>query len=651
MKKELFLSVLFSAIMILTGSTLAKAQINDINDLFMSSFITDEATCVSQELQIPRSSLSNPVSLRKQIDLVVGKLNITGATIVQSYMGGDIEYRKCEDINALLDMDPVFLSFNMGEGKLNRKQFEINTSIYFTYLDGNGKEGSLIIHMRPRGFLDSVIYTRTTIILPSSTEDDLRSFGSRSAAISFSYLAVYEVRDLSKEKEEFMKILESTLAKSSNGQKLDDKETYCIKGYRGHDELGGYIGYGDWLYGNSRYYDAYINFQPAYDILKSFMRPDATELKDLFYPISHKIGASLWKLGHYDLAEYYLRVASYGAEEFKADYSEFLKSRSYDVEEFSGSGLYLGQVLPILFDMDKYCIMQGVSQIKGKSTRYSTSESLWNFDLKSMCTPTPGHLTISLTRTHTQKDGYKGEDQSILCFDNNIIITSHQVNDDLWRIDAVVPNYKNFDQKKLDDDGLNRPTAVSFIIGKNLNNVTVLKLEPSYDSLDKKYNYGVELLKEYRVMESLITLMSVYQQASKISAGGESAGMWDDLVASVQYHLGFCYSELQQPLKALPYLEKASKMKDDSAIKAEYIAILSNIVDPQAFSIIETELSKKPKDKYYTNVLNRRYVYMLIEYGRFDEAEAILNELAKDPANIQFVEQELGYIRMMKGNR
>ena len=140
--------------------------LNAQDDFFLQEFVKDEATYQSQTIQLPRASYDKPLTLRQQLESVVGQFNYTKGTLVQSYMGG-IESRVYENVNELLDSDPVLLSFDKGEDQLKRKQFEMNTSIYLYYKDSYGKDCCLVVHTRPRGFLNKAIYTRTSIMLPS----------------------------------------------------------------------------------------------------------------------------------------------------------------------------------------------------------------------------------------------------------------------------------------------------------------------------------------------------------------------------------------------------------------------------------------------------------------------------------------------------
>ena len=179
---------LINATLLILFTLSSLFTMNAQDDFFWQEFVKDEATYQSQAIQLPRASYNKPLTLRQQLESVVGEFNYTKGVLVQSYMGG-IEYSVCKNVNELLDTDPVMLSFDRGEDQLKRKQFEMNTSIYLYYKDSYGKDCCLVVHTRPRGFLNKVIYTRTSIMLPSQREaDDFRTFASKSAPIAISYL-------------------------------------------------------------------------------------------------------------------------------------------------------------------------------------------------------------------------------------------------------------------------------------------------------------------------------------------------------------------------------------------------------------------------------------------------------------------------------
>ena len=640
---------ILSALLVLTPAFLDVSCTNaQEDDFFFTEFVRDEATYQSQELVIPRSSTRNPVTLRKQLSYVVGELNYTGVKVIQSYTGG-MEVYDYEDVSKVLDVDPVYLSYNKGETQLQRKQFEINTSIYLSYLDKNQEEKCLIMHMRPRGFLNTSVYTRTTIILPSDSQpDDLRSFNSKSAPIALSYLTAFDVVDRSKDLQKFKKIYDSTLKKYKSDKDLDKLEEECLKGLREQEDFWQSVNYGNWLYENARYYDASLHYQLAYDVLKSYIRPDKSDFDETFYTISHNLGISLWKLGYYDSAEYYLGVASYGNKKYNSDYYAFLDAKSNLNVDGVGNGANLGQILSVLFDIDKFCIKDCIYSVDGKSVKLSDKSAIWNFDTKSLCSETFNFATIGYTRARYEMEGSNSEDKSKLCYENNIIISSYKVAKNKWRVTLVIPNFRNFDYKKSDDD-FSRPISASFILGVDgVNTNPRVSAKASFEDIKKQYDYALELREDHRFMEALLVVMPLQEKITMLSDKERSKDVVQELHGAILYQIGYLLSELQQPIKAVSYLSKSTTLHKSTDVKQEYMAILSNIVDPRAFQVIREELLSEPKDQGYKNLLNRRYAFMLIEYGKLEEAEKILNKLLEDPSSASFAKTELEYIKQLR---
>ena len=636
-----------SLIIALSSLMVMNAQDN----FFWQEFVKDEATYQSQTIQLPRASFDKPLTIRQQLESVVGEINYTKGTLVQSYMGG-IESRVYENINELLDSDPVMLSFDKGEDQLKRKQFEMNTSIYLYYKDSYGKDCCLVVHTRPRGFLNKAIYTRTSIMLPSQSEDDdFRTFSSKSAPIAISYLTAFDVVDMTKDIAEFERIKESAIKNYNEERELSDIEEECIIGLREQDELWHNKSYGYHLYDNKRYYDAFVTLEPLYDYLKSYIRPDYTDMNDIFYETSHKMGMSMWKLGFNETAAYYLSVASFGEEKYRGDYNEFIKSTKgrnrIPVDGRSDSKVTVRDFLSIILDADYGNLREGIANVNGEIQKLATREEVYAYDIKNLCTEAASNLTLTYTRTGYEREEKDYEDDSKLFFENNIIFSSVKVDKDRWRINVLVPNFKIRDFKKGDDE-FNVPYTASFIVGTNETKKSIKKSSKSYSSLADRYKEFAPLSDEGRFLESVILLERIEADICSLSQKERSRQKMARLESQVLYTRGYLLQELLVAPKAAAVLAESIRIESDVLKMREYISILSNIVDPRVFEIIKAELQEDQKDKAYLNFLNRRYAFMLIEYGMIDEAEVILKQLLNDPASESYARKELEYIESLR---
>ena len=624
---------------------------NAQDDFFWQEFVKDEATYQSQAIQLPRASYNKPLTLRQQLESVVGEFNYTKGVLVQSYMGG-IEYSVCKNVNELLDTDPVMLSFDRGEDQLKRKQFEMNTSIYLYYKDSYGKDCCLVVHTRPRGFLNKVIYTRTSIMLPSQREaDDFRTFASKSAPIAISYLTAFDVIDMTTDLAEFERIKESAIKNYNEDKELSEIEEECVVGLREQDELWNNKSYGYHLYDSNRYYDAFVTLEPLYDNLKAYIRPDYTEMNDIFYETSHKMGMSMWKLGFNETAAYYLSVASYGDEKYRGDYNEFIKSTKgqnrVPIDARNDSKVTVRDFLSIILDADYGNLREGIANIDGEIQKLATREEVYAYDIKNLCTESASSLTLTYTRTGYEREEKDFEDDSKLFFENNIIFSSVKVDKDRWRINVLVPNFKTRDFKKGDDE-FNIPYTTSFIVGTNEAGVSNRKSSKSYSALVDRYNEIGQKSDEGRFLENIILLERLEADICSLPHKERSDKKMAELESQILFDKGFLLQELVVTPKAAAVLAESIRIQSDTQKMQEYISILSNIVDPRVFEIIKTELQENHKDKSYFNFLNRRYAYMLIEYGMIDEAEIILKRLLDDPDSETFARQELEYIKSLR---
>ena len=642
---------LINATLLILFTLSSLFTMNAQDDLFWQEFVKDEATYQSQAIQLPRASYNNPLTLRQQLESVVGEFNYTKGVLVQSYMGG-IEYSVCKNVNELLDTDPVMLSFDRGEDQLKRKQFEMNTSIYLYYKDSYGKDCCLVVHTRPRGFLNKVIYTRTSIMLPSQREaDDFRTFASKSAPIAISYLTAFDVIDMTTDLAEFERIKESAIKNYNEDKELSEIEEECVVGLREQDELWNNKSYGYHLYDSNRYYDAFVTLEPLYDNLKAYIRPDYTEMNDIFYETSHKMGMSMWKLGFNETAAYYLSVASYGDEKYRGDYNEFIKSTKgqnrVPIDARNDSKVTVRDFLSIILDADYGNLREGIANIDGEIQKLATREEVYAYDIKNLCTESASSLTLTYTRTGYEREEKDFEDDSKLFFENNIIFSSVKVDKDRWRINVLVPNFKTRDFKKGDDE-FNIPYTTSFIVGTNEAGVSNRKSSKSYSALVDRYNEIGQKSDEGRFLENIILLERLEADICSLPHKERSDKKMAELESQILFDKGFLLQELVVTPKAAAVLAESIRIQSDTQKMQEYISILSNIVDPRVFEIIKTELQENHKDKSYFNFLNRRYAYMLIEYGMIDEAEIILKRLLDDPDSETFARQELEYIKSLR---
>ena len=132
-----------------------------------------------------------------------------------------------------------------------------------------------------------------------------------------------------------------------------------------------------------------------------------------------------------------------------------------------------------------------------------------------------------------------------------------------------------------------------------------------------------------------------------------------NLYFDVSFYIGFIYVDLGMYDKAFYYLYMAQSQNNISAIK-EFANCLCNINDPSAKEYVHAKLeqvveqmnkseeeAERLMDLYF--FLRRRYVYILIERGSYDEAESLLHKMIEREEDVDFAKDELEYIKKQRG--
>ena len=633
----------------------AFAQVGE--DLLFNEYVRNEATWLSQKISFPRSSFDEPLTLRRQLSELVGDLEYTSALVVQQWEGGSMS-EKFDNPQQLLDMDPVFLCCEKEGTLLKFKHPDVTATVLLDYREENtDKEKTLVLHLNPRGFPDKVIYTRTSIMIFPGGKDDMRNFNSESSGISASYLTAFDVADNKENWERFGKVLLSTVHKDTTGQALDATEQSCKKGLEEFEDLENGLMYGQRLAGEQCYYDSYIALSYMIEPLRQRMRPDTVTVDDVYYNICGAMGAGAWLMGNFDTAEYYLGLVEDMRDSSAHDMDKFRESRKLAPAMIDGPGIYIGQVLPIIFDIQKEHILEAVVESEGEIFRITGKDELWKYNLKDLCTPGVSKMVISYTRSVEQMFMEGVLDQSNLCNFNNLIITVEEVSEAICRVNVLQPNFKRFDYKRFPGSEMNEPLVKSFLISQlPLESVNPAGKVMGFKEIEEKLAYAYTLRDAHCSFEAAIILMQLCQEMEKLPQKQLEKEKNIELQAFVLYEVGTMLADVELMNKAISYLRRSTQLYPTYVSNSEYIAILSNIMDPRAFHIVVSQLNEikalpGPKDQElaeYERLLNRRLAFMLIEYKAYSQAEELLLTLIEDPKSAEFATRELEYIKQMK---
>lgn len=190
------------------------------------------------------------------------------------------------------------------------------------------------------------------------------------------------------------------------------------------------------------------------------------------------------------------------------------------------------------------------------------------------------------------------------------------------------------------------------------------------------YNYyrGRNLYLHKRFYEALLPLTDAYRAVTEIYDHNDNNVR--NLLDELAYFIGCCYMALHQYDRAAYYLQLTIPTTHQSYTEA-YVNCLVNSNDFRAMDVLvglqatlQTMLNNMdnqvdddededdmdtqeqgPSHEQLVSFLNfvkRRRAYMLVNKGKYDEAEKLLKQLLDDPDNSDFALSELAYIQKNK---
>lgn len=183
------------------------------------------------------------------------------------------------------------------------------------------------------------------------------------------------------------------------------------------------------------------------------------------------------------------------------------------------------------------------------------------------------------------------------------------------------------------------------------------------------YNYyhGRNLYLHHRYYEALLPLTNAYRSFCQICDFHDRHNL--EMLDEFAYLIGCCYMCLHQYERACYYLQQTLPTAHQSYTEA-YINCLVDGGDYRAMDIINALLSSlqmllnhldeeddederiglpnREQLERFANFVRRRKAYMLVNLGRYDEAERLLKQMLDDPDNSDFALSELAYIQKHK---
>lgn len=179
----------------------------------------------------------------------------------------------------------------------------------------------------------------------------------------------------------------------------------------------------------------------------------------------------------------------------------------------------------------------------------------------------------------------------------------------------------------------------------------------------QNYYRGRSLYLHKRYYEALLPLTGAYRAVAKIYSHNDHRIA--DLLDELAYFIGCCHMCLHQYEKAAYYLQMTLPTTHRSYTEA-YVNCLVNSGDYRAMDIVDGLLASlqmmvdrmgdgddddnphmpgKTEMLQFISFVKRRKAFMLVNLGRYGEAERLLKQLLDDPDSSDFALSELAYIQ------
>lgn len=625
-----------------------------------------EAMYRNQSWVMPRSSLAHPFTFGQQMK----RLFKEGVEFTDAYVcnnsGDEAEDTTYMSPGDLLSIDPITLAYTVTDSCLIAKNNNANISINLGYKDNEGIKKYFTFYMRTLANNNPSTYVRMTYMIPFSGEDDKQNYQTKSNPIVGSYVTAFDTRDTTAFMALFDSVYTSYCKKIKEGRTADvnQQELNIYLGHFHQDQSAFSSSYAKSLYDDHRYYDSFVRCKKMYFDERDDATKGDKEAKSRFYDICYYMAQCLDRVGITDEALYYMGLVADDNSRFMKEYDEMLNKEvtPWDIMDYQFADskkkpvldcVTVGQILHNRYNVQPDNLLYAKALVNGAAKTVSlTGQQAWDFNLKDLCGDQPSLINIKYTRDCTETNSVI--DKSKYLFNNTIVINAHKIStqDQLWRVDILIPNFNNFDVKRPDRDSY-IPEFCSFIISNE-------KTEWNTKKLLDVYNQSINLISGGRNIEAMNGLKYVHSSLKKKYAGKKMSDADDELCGKSGYWFGYSLTELGNTVKGITYTQH-NKQFLGLREREEYVNSLTALKDPRVLNVISKDLkdcneylashSDAEKLEGYRNFLMRRQAYVLVEIGRLDEAEAILKEaqkLDKNPEKQQYYEGELKYIQQLR---
>lgn len=550
------------------------------------------------------------------------------------------------------DLFSCILKNKTNEGHYTHGMFHETTLIV------NAIEQKCIFVLSSLGGTETIKYMRVSVLSPdNSKEDDGMHLKTQNAPLIISFILSYSEIDNNPEYQTYYLIEDSLKKKYEKDQELTELEQEYIHGkfeFQGYH----YVGYGEWLFEQNRYYDTYSILERAFNYIKSRLYEIDSQQKKYFYDICNIMGVCLSHMDRDDEACFYFKQGApgltlkesnklalcyaklgnpiamklmnnwlmlveqkYGSnqnwseevKQFSADvpveltlYKRAIDKKIESIPNYC-EDITIGYVLKELWGLNKNniapCMFIYNIDANCFMKRIEDIDVIFDYILNKENT---SNKVFVLSCTHAHYKTNDKVDKSILCANAPIIIATHTIKGKEStaniRIDMLRQNFSNNDDKR-EMVRANIPINITFTLGLPYGISNSSKKESLLVGIRK----GNELVKEKRFIEAYKLSKWIFECTSnslKDKTGMEYNSkdelLWE-IFFEASYIVGFCLMELGKPHTASYYLEISSHSMNYKHIQ-EYINCLANSQDPQTLEVIENTIIRSPKPETDENI-------------------------------------------------
>lgn len=655
-------------------------------------FLRYEATHRAQGVRLPHfHEKSNPATLGSILNITTRFWIpdiISMSCISTGELGKTLEVRHETDPSTILNtkLFPLVRQTN-DKGEYVPLRGQNVTFIVRFNVKGQIQEAIVFLRGVPGQVTGYTYCMRVSIMIPMIRQDDnlvtsttTQSARAKEESNSHPYLRSFiifeDYNDTSALMKEYEKIETPALAKFRAQEKLESEAEWAIiRGLYEQHINAAYIAWGQNAMEHGMWRDAYNFFIRAFRNMSTSVLSVPKERLEVYYDLAHRIGICLEHLERYDEAAYFLWVGhnnnDMGLEDLVRVYAHlgdltlpeqvkteaFLNTREdarlklqYETSEEFTSKITIGYIFNELYSAKPGNLTSMIIIHKGDpdSKIFITDEKeVWNYPMRGLLND---DTKVIITYSPVYHSSETINDKSGLNYESSFIMSINTANEEngLMRINIMLPNFPYDDDKAYGDYQSNTPEGISFIMSRE-----VMRYNNIGKNLDAILSVSHSLLSEGRVLEALHAARYAYSYV--LSRWDLLEEDWRPFLAAAAYQIGFCLMDFKLHSKANYYLRSAASTQVLRYL-IEFINSFTNLFDRHTLEIIDAyeKISGEGYDaieyNHFMKFLKRRKTFIYIEMERYDDAEALLQEMLEsgDEESKDFAANELEYLRNLR---